>query len=350
MHDSSSAPFLILVGGFLASGKTRLILRAARILAEQGLKTAIITNDQAEDLVDTIWASGQPESTREVAGGCFCCRFDAFASAAEALRLHSPDVIFAEPVGSCTDLVATVLRPMMHLYQREYQLAPFTVLVDPARAAMLNQEDADVAYLFRKQLEEADLVCFSKADLNIALPELPGRGNCRSLSAKTGGGVKAWLDELTSGTLLPGSRTIELDYARYARAEAKLGWLNATIQMRLSMPAAPMTIVGVLLDKLADRLTQTDTRIAHMKLLDATDSGLFKAAICRNGDEPECEGDRLAPASVSHTLTLNLRAEADPGLLKDIVEAAANSLPRTAEIVKLSAFRPAAPEPQHRLA
>jgi G3E family GTPase len=41
------------------------------------------------------------------------------------------------------------------------------VLVDPARATALLSPDADpdLAFLFEKQLQEADLVCMSKADL-----------------------------------------------------------------------------------------------------------------------------------------------------------------------------------------
>ncbi len=53
------------------------------------------------------------------------------------LRAHAPDVIFAEPVVSCTDLSATVLRPLLE-YSDSYRLSPLTVLVDPFRArAML---------------------------------------------------------------------------------------------------------------------------------------------------------------------------------------------------------------------
>ena len=48
-----------------------------------------------------------------------------------------------------------------------YRLAPYTVLVDPERAKALLRPDADanLAFLFRKQIEEADMLCFSKSDL-----------------------------------------------------------------------------------------------------------------------------------------------------------------------------------------
>ena len=44
----------------------------------------------------------------EVAGACFCCSFDELVATADRWD-DAPDVLLAEPVGSCTDLVATVI-------------------------------------------------------------------------------------------------------------------------------------------------------------------------------------------------------------------------------------------------
>ena len=49
------------------------------------------------------------------------------------------------------------------------------------------QADADVAYLFRHQLDEADIVCFTKADAGVAPPALDGVAG-HAISAKTGAG------------------------------------------------------------------------------------------------------------------------------------------------------------------
>ena len=56
--------------------------------------------------------------------------FRNLVDAAERLRAHSPDVIFAEAVGSCTDISATTLQPLKLYYRRQFRLAPYTVLVD----------------------------------------------------------------------------------------------------------------------------------------------------------------------------------------------------------------------------
>ena len=167
---------LVLAGGFLGAGKTRLLLRAAELLRERGVRAALLTNDQGEELVDTRLAEASGFAAAEVAGGCFCCRFSQFLASAERLAAAGAQVILAEPVGSCADISATILQPLKSGYGANFRLAPFTVLVDPARARQLLAAEADpeAAFLFRNQLLEADIVAFTKADLGVEPPELPG--------------------------------------------------------------------------------------------------------------------------------------------------------------------------------
>ena len=216
----------MLVGGFLGAGKTTLILAAARELQRRGLRSAMVWNDQGKDLVDSRYAALSGMRSGEVTGGCFCCRLSELIDAIGDLRAYAPDVIFAEPVGSCTDLSATVLRPLLE-YSDTYQLSPLTVLVDPFRARSMLEADADpdMRFLFDKQLQEADLVCFTKSDLYPEYPETASP-HVRQISAKTGQGVAAWLNEVLSGAIATGDQSLVIDYSEYARAEAALAWLN----------------------------------------------------------------------------------------------------------------------------
>src|SRR6516164_497347 len=98
----------VMVGGFLGAGKTTTLARLARFYLDRGQKVGLVTNDQAQDLVDTTSLRSQGFSVEEVPGACFCCRFnDLVAKVGELESAARPDVILAEPVGSCTDLVAT---------------------------------------------------------------------------------------------------------------------------------------------------------------------------------------------------------------------------------------------------
>ena len=342
-------PVLVMVGGFLGAGKTTLILKAAQLLSARGLKVAAILNDQDAGLVDTRFATAQSVSAEEVAGGCFCCRFSDLVEAAERLMVHGPDVIFAEPVGSCIDISATVVRPLKALHRDQLRVAPLTVLVDPRLAAdvLSGQAGADISYLFQNQLDEADILCAGKCDSVQPLEMLQMDVDYR-LSAKTGVGVDEWLEDVLSGRRVAGARRLSVDYSRYAEAEAALGWLNLHAEVLLRHALSPAMVAGPLLDELDSKLTAAGIRIAHLKVFDEAASGYVKASVCVNGGEPEPDGDLLADAVSAHELVINLRAEGDPATLRSIVESALTNVPGLVTIQHLGAFRPAPPNPQHR--
>lgn len=340
---AAKIPVIALVGGFLGAGKTTLILHAAGLLERAGLRVAVITNDQDSGLVDTKLARARDLDAREVAGGCFCCRFTDLLNAAEQLRAHDPDVIFAEPVGSCIDIATTVLRPLQALHRDKFRLAPFTVLVDPALAAQVGNGSApeNLAYLFSNQAAEADILCLAKADL---YPQPPPFRAAYRLSAQTGEGIREWLDEVLAGGAA-GAHPLTVDYTRYAAAETALGWLNFRVEVRLKQPLAPPAVLGPLLDHIDGRLTEAAIEIAHLKAMDETPSGYLKAAITANSSEPSLDGDLLSPPARRHELVINLRALGDPARMREIVEEGLARLPGSVHIAHGSAFRPAAPKP-----
>ena len=342
-------PILVLAGGFLGAGKTTLLLHAARLLQRRGLRAAIITNDQGGALVDTRTATAWGLDAGEIAGACFCCRFADFVAAARSLLAVKPDVIFAEPVGSCADLSATVLQPLKQYYGDDFRLAPFSVLVDPRRAAELLHPDADphLAYLFQNQIAEADLVLLSKSDLYPDAPDLPGIA-ARRVSARTGQGLAAWLDEVMSGRLRAGGLLLDIDYTRYAAAEASLGWLNWEAELRLETALTPAAVVGPLLERLDAELTRAGAPIVHLKIFDRAPSGYIRAGICHNGDQPSIEGDLLASPARRHELVVNLRARALPAVLEEAIARAAAEIPAAMRILRQQAFQPAPPTPEQR--
>ena len=317
-------PWLIPVGGFLGAGKTTLILTAARILQSRGLKCAAILNDQAGDLVDSAFARAQGLTSNDVTGGCFCCRFSDLMEKAAELRALAPDVIFLEPVGSCTDLSATILQPLKHEFAHEYRLAPLTVLVNPAR----DLSDPNIAFLHERQIAEADIVLTN-----------PG-----SVNALTGEGVPAWLDELLSGAIPAGGKLLEIDYQKYAAAEAALGWLNWSADLHVKPALSPASLMGPFLDHLQQSIPQ----IAHLKIFDQTPASYLKAAVTSSTAEPSVSGDLTASPECRHSLRLNLRAIIDPEPLRTLFLKALATLPGQKSNEHLQCFSPAAPSPEHR--
>ncbi len=347
----SDRPIVVPLGGFLGAGKTTLILAASRILHSRGLLAAAILNDQGQNLVDTEFIATFGIAADQVTGGCFCCRFSDLIDAAERLRAHSPDVIFAEAVGSCTDISATTLQPLKLYYSDQFRLAPYTVLVDPERAREIESSpaDSDLRFLFQTQITEADLVCFNKSDRYNEFPNVTG-APVRYLSALTGQGVSEWLDEALAGEIPAGTKILEIDYDRYARAEAALAWLNCSVRVMPNPPLSPAMLIGPFVDDLQRAISGAGFRIAHLKLSDDSSAGYLKASVVSNEQEPLVHGMLDASPSGEHRLLLNIRAEGDPAALRGIVERHIAKLPGRFEIDNMQCFSPAPPKPEHRIA
>jgi hypothetical protein len=309
-------PLIAVVGGFLGAGKTTLIFTAARLLAQRGLRAAVIMNDQGDDLVDTHYAGSQRLACDQVTGGCFCCRFPDLVKAADRLLAYEPDVIFAEAVGSCTDIVATTLRPLLRDHQDRFRIAPLTVVVHPQRYF----DNPDLEFLHGHQLAEADLL-FERSD-----------------------SVDKWLDRLLSGTVAVGTQTLDIDYARYAEAEAALAWLNARVIVDADPPISAPMLIGPLLDRLEPQI-----RIVHLKLFVQSEAGYLKAALTGNGQEPMIQGALDASPAAQHEILLNVRALADPEALLTVIEGEFAALRARLTWQQVQCFRPSPPVPYLRL-
>jgi G3E family GTPase len=351
---------LIFVGGFLGAGKTTLLLRAASLLAEQGRRVGVVMNDQSSNLVDTALAGEQVLPRVEVAGGCFCCRFpDLLASIQQLQASAAPEIILAEPVGSCTDLAATVLRPLQSYYPDLYQLAPLTILLDPLREPQRFPTVVD--YLYQKQLAEANLIVLSKRDLldpaaaHMHVQQLQARhpdAEVLSLSAKTGTGLEAWLARCLAGTSTI-DQALELDYGMYAEAEACLGWLNATGTLAAEQQFAPSDWLATTLGALEQRFAAHGAAVAHVKLHMRTPSGALKASLTQAGQPISWDMRAGAEQTSSARFILNARVSTDPHTLEAIVrQTIAETSARPAlrsDLTFLECFSPLPPQPTYRL-
>ncbi len=341
-------PQVVLVSGMLGAGKTTLIVESAKRLIRRGRRVGVITNDQGTGLIDTSLARVERIPVGEVAGGCFCCRFSDFLGAALALRERGVEIILAEPVGSCLDIAATVVRPLMRDEPHRFRVAPLTVLVDPARIRDLHRlPDEDLSYLFEHQVAEADLVCLTKADAGGSDATVEGLV-ARRISARSGEGVDEWLELVLGEYTMYSGRQLSVDYQRYATAEAALAWLNWRAELVLQSPAYPALVVGPLMEHLDSALTDIGARIVHVKVLDQTAAGYARISQCANGQEPSIEGRLDADPSLSHELLVNARVIGDPDQISRVVDEALSSLPARVTVMRREAFRPAEPRPERR--
>ena len=359
----------IMIGGFLGAGKTTAVAALAQRLTGRGLRCGLITNDQGSKLVDTAMLRSKGFATEEIPGGCFCCRFNSLVDAAEKLdATSSPDVFVAEPVGSCTDLVATVTYPLRRIYADSFLIAPLSVLVDPVRAERIfglaegGKFSEKVLYIYRKQLEEADIVVITKSDLiddarlerlRAHLAQEYPNAKVLAVSVREGYGLDEWFTQIETGE--QGTRNaMEVDYKVYADGEALLGWLNATVQLHHPQQFDSEQVLKALARRIQSELSGSE--IAHLKMTLSPDTGLGDVAVInlvRSDFVPELSLKIEAPLG-SGQIIINLRAEAAPERLRDAVREAVETIssecPRLeAQLEHLEYFRPGKPQPTHRI-
>lgn len=358
----------LMVGGFLGAGKTTTLGRLASRYMEKGLRVGIVTNDQATDLVDTHTLRRQGFDVEEVPGACFCCKFDDLLSTIGRLeQSQTPDIILAEPVGSCTDLVATVVQPIKQLYPDRFQTGPYSVILKPSHGLRILRDEEDAgfsskaAYIFRKQLEEADAILLNRIDelspqdadeLTALVKEVNPDVPILRISAKTGQGFEA-LDELLAQEGNFGRRILDLDYDIYAAGEAELGWLNSSLKFSASEEFELDALLLEIVQTLQQRLAAEKFETAHLKVIGLWEGFFGVANLVSRDSKPE-----LSLPSQSRVrdvdLIVNARVAVDPALLetmvREAVQQSAASRGAKVDFQQTQSFRPGRPVPTHRYA
>ncbi|HEV3083417.1 MAG TPA: GTP-binding protein [Gemmataceae bacterium] len=357
----------LMVGGFLGAGKTTALARLARHYMSRGLRVGLVTNDQAQDLVDTNSLRGQGFPVEEVAGACFCCRFNDLVDKARELETkQKPDVILAEPVGSCTDLVATVVQPLKDLYGQSFQVAPYAVLFKPSHGLRILREESSgfspkAAYIFRKQLEEADAILINRIDelqagelaelTHLLEEQFPGAPVLR-VSAKTGQGFDALVQLLDQEGDF-GRRILDIDYDTYAEGEAELGWLNCSAHMTFAQPAALDDLLIDIVTGLRDALNSQQLEVAHLKAIGLCEGTFGVANLVSSATAAELSLPSRAHVPEAEVI-VNARVAMDPVQLEELVRGKVQEVAQRrqaqARLRTMQSFRPGRPQPTHRYA
>lgn len=354
---------LFLVGGFLASGKTTAIYGAAQQLKASGRKAAILTNDQGKQQVDTGFIRGKGFPNEEVAGSCFCCNFNAMAGGIQRLQEDiQPDIIFAESVGSCADLAATIINPLLTLQPDRYNIV-LSIFADiRLLAAFLKNEQPvfhkNVSYIYQKQLEEADIIVANKADLlsakelNYAVSVISAAFPDKiilyqnSLSEK---GIQQWLDtceNFHNAMLRP---ALNIDYDKYGAGEAELAWLDEEVGI-VSEDKNAVKAALLLADTVYNKIKKGNYPVGHLKFL--LDNGHYQTKISFSPFD-DTIGQHNIEESSRAGLLVNARVQTTPQVLQDIIaEAIAETENATACRITeytVSAFQPGYPRPTYRI-
>jgi hypothetical protein len=171
-----------------------------------------------------------------------------------------------------------------------------------------------------------------------------------TISARDGVGVDKWLDILLSGR--PGANTVlsQIDYDRYARAEAVLGWLNAASRMSADELLAADKFVTDLFVELRAFFKQEKGEIGHLKSVFTSGGKSLWVNLTNLSSDPLVSGEPL-PTLSKGSLILNARVQLDPDILekivRDVLAMVAERFAVKAEIDDLQCFSPAYPNPPH---
>jgi len=285
----------------------------------------------------------------------------------QALKLEAaPDIILAEPVGSCTDLVATVIQPLRQLHGASVSVAPYAVILKPHQGRKILRGEAGTgfspkaAYILEKQLEEADVILINRADelsadeiqelhdlLKARCPQTPRL----VISAKTGQGF----GELREFLELPGEfgrRVVEIDYDIYAEGEAELGWLNATLTLHSEKAFSLDDVLVDVIDGLRNAFQEEQLEAAHLKAIGLWEGFFGVANLVSTTLTAELSLPSNCQAKTAD-LVVNARVACDPEVLKRLVLTVVQQVADERGIVategQTQAFRPGRPEPTHRL-
>ena len=353
---------LILVGGFLGAGKTTLLWEAARRIMTNGQRVGLITNDQAPELVDTAILKHHDVKVAEVSGSCFCCNFNGLINAMQQVSdAANADVIIAEPVGSCTDLSATIVQPLKEKMEGDLLVSPLSVLADPIHLRdILNGVSSGIhssaAYIFLKQLEESDIILITKTDLleEAELTSLKEKVKLRfpgseilTVSSLTGEGIEEWLKQVLNRTNA-GQKIAEVDYDVYAEGEAILGWLNSTIELSGELTDWD-TFANNLMQDFSNQFDTMKAYVGHVKMMLEAGENYLMGNLTGKGDTLNFRGS--AGTGNKARLTFNARVEMSPETLEQIVRNTINAHTTAdlkADIVTLRCLSPGRPNPTFR--
>jgi len=352
---------LYLIGGFLGSGKTTAILNASAELIRNGIKVGVITNDQGAALVDTRFLKNANIPVMEVTDGCFCCNYHKLDELMAMLKeKHHAEVIFAESVGSCTDMIATVVKPLQK-FNKDIETV-ITVFVDANVLPTMLQGAPlfvdSVSYVYKKQIEEADVLVVNKMD-SITEAELekmkllverkyPNKMALfqNSLDELS---IKKWMTALADFKI-KSRDSLVIDYDIYGAAEAELAWLDLEIELVTGTHHAFEQGLALIKD-LHEAINKEKLAVGHLKFF--IDDGIRQEKISFTaGTQSFLSGNRNT-FSTKVDILINARVQSAPEHLESLVlnriqKAEKNNGYKVVQ-KRLSSFKPGYPKPVHRI-
>lgn len=166
--DGKKKMKLIILGGFLGSGKTSILMPLAQQIVEKcgndgesKNKLAIIENEVGNVGIDQVFAEGAGYSTRELFSGCVCCTLvsSLLDCLCEIEKNEKPDWVILEATGLAYP--SDIAENIWEYYDEDMSITT-CIIADCSRWEKISKA---VGELVTGQLEDANYVLLNKCDL-----------------------------------------------------------------------------------------------------------------------------------------------------------------------------------------
>lgn len=331
-------PKYMVTSGFLGAGKTTSMIAFADDVNRRYGKAAILANDLgAQNIVDADYTATTNILTTQITGNCICYQHENLVDKLHQLVSGGADVIFSDIPGCGIGALDHVYLQLEELEPGEFELMPFTCIVDPERLAMIMPEQADLhlpqemRFLLKAQMEEADLIVLNKIDLlsqealeeqmaflKSSHPDTP----VMAMSAATGAGVQDVVDYLMTHRSAAKHKEIGYGSEAFVAAEQLLCWYNRRVFFEADGDTEVdfNSVIDKLFHTVKQGLVQIQGNVPHLKMFAAGLENDFIKASLIGVDHKVEYAQKLYRKYNAISVIINARAVADSQDMSQIIE------------------------------
>jgi G3E family GTPase len=153
---------LLLISGFLGSGKTTLTIKLVQAAISSGKRVAILVNEVGEIGIDNQLMRQLDMNVWEMVNGCICCTLsiDLVSTLHKLDADYDIDLVILEPSGIAEP--GNILSALPYYKGKPLKSIKCVTIIDPLRMNILFQA---VTPLITKQIENSELVIINKSDV-----------------------------------------------------------------------------------------------------------------------------------------------------------------------------------------
>ena len=337
--------------GFLGAGKTSAMMALTNRYSALYGKAAMISNDLGEGvtLADHRFAALSGVLSSEITDECICFCHDVLKQRLSAFFEAGCELVISDIPGFGVGALEHVYHGLTAEGLSGFELAPFTVLIEPEKAGLLRRgEGGDMAHILRAQLMEADLIVLNKCDL---IPEeasaaltawLAGafpESRVLAISARTGVGLDALAAALRGGEASMRHPAIDYRGRDLQKAMGKLS--EYYLQYRAAVCCDDFDGTAYLADiarRVQAAVRDTGAEIPHLKLLAWEPEGDFGRVDLLGALRPAEVARPFARRCTDIAVVLNASAVCPAAALDGIISGAAEAASKEFQL-EMTVFR-----------